>query len=135
MKSPRHICSPIQVLSPRIDKMDHVSFDLEIVNLRGSVMNYRSVGPSCRYCFEAQSLVEILLQSLAVYHLSSLVLSYFGHSRSFAPEQSHGHPVSDVRVPEPFSLLLRSYCSLQPYSLPINRVFQLVMNVIVGIFC
>jgi hypothetical protein len=131
MESSRNISSPIQVLSSRINQMNHVVGNVRVISLCRRVMNHGSIRASWADCIKAQSFVVLKFMSSGINVLSSLEFVHFLLFGSPCPKLYLCDGVSDVTVSEPVDLFVCSHGSLKADSLPFDRFFQAWVNVMI----
>lgn len=131
MESSGYISCAIQILSSRINKMNHIICNIRIVGLSWRIMNHSCISTSRTDCIKAQTFVMLKLESSGINVLSSLILINFLLFWSPSPEFNLSDTISDMTVSKSINLFISSYSSIQSYSLPLNWLFQVWKDIMI----
>lgn len=124
MESSGDISRSIQILSPRINKMNHIIRNIWIIGLSWWIMNHSSVWASWTNSIKTKTFIVFKLMSSCVNIFCCLILIDFLLFGSPCPEFYLSNCVSNMTVSISINLLVCSDSSIKSDTLPFDWLFQ-----------
>ena len=112
MESSSHVCRPIQVLSARVDKVDHVLGDEGVIGFGGVVVNDGRIGSSSTNRLKTQSFIKLLCISAVIHVQGSIVLVNLIELGPPGPELGHCYPIHHMASLKPLNFFIRPHCPI-----------------------